>query len=227
MPSRSLVAAAVVALLLSSGCQGEEAPSAALGPVASQPTVSPTASPSPSRTIETSTPTAKPTPTAKRTPTAKPTPKPTKRKPAPAPEPESPKPTQKPTPKPDPKPTQKPTSAPKPDVTVYGRQELVTELNQRREALGLEPVRYRDSTADKAEACATKNVLEGTFEHCGYEALFGGTGSKRWSVETMLDTWFDSPPHRRMLTDPKVKYAGGAAVVKGNRTVAAIALDFE
>lgn len=113
------------------------------------------------------------------------------------------------------------------DFTVYARSELIAGLNKRRADLGLKPVTFRDSTADKAEACSSENLREGTFEHCGYEALFAGTGRRRWPVKTMLDTWFDSPPHRRMLVDPKVRFAGGAAVSDGDRTVAAIALAFE
>ncbi|MBM7785336.1 CAP domain-containing protein [Tenggerimyces flavus] len=223
---RPLAVVAVAALVLLAGCGGAD-DSGALGPVMSvespeaSPSLSPTASAIPS-VVPSATPvrTVTPTPTKTRSaPTTKPPEKPRKpsptptRKPPPPPEP----------PEPDPEPEPEPSS----DIAVYGRSELIVELNERRAALDLKPVTFRASTADKAEACATKNLREGTFEHCGYEALFAGTGSKRWSVKTMLDTWFDSPPHRRMLVDPKVKFAGGAAVVKGNRTVAAIALDFE
>lgn len=216
---RPLAVVAVAALVLLAGCGGAD-DSGALGPVMSVevPEASPSLSPTPSATPSV-VPSATPTKT-RIAPTTRPPEKP--RQPSPTPTK-----TRKPPPPPPPEPDPEPEPEPSSDIVVYGRSELIVELNERRAALHLKPVKFRSSTADKAEACAKKNLREGTFEHCGYEALFAGTGSKRWSVETMLDTWFDSPPHRRMLVDPKVKYAGGAAAVKGDRTVAAIALDFD
>ncbi|WP_188316688.1 sigma-70 family RNA polymerase sigma factor [Solihabitans fulvus] len=148
----------------------------------------------------------------------------------------APSPTRSPTSvrKPTPTSTVTPTSATptksSPDTSSFvldpNSSRMLTRLNEKRRELGLAEVKESPDHVKEAYDCAAGNLRAGTFEHCGYEVLYGGGGHPK--PEDLVDSWFWSPRHREALTQPGSRWAGAVIVndPEDNRYIAAINLDY-
>ncbi len=102
------------------------------------------------------------------------------------------------------------------------QRDLVNELNDRRDNLGLGPVEFSSDLADEAEQCALRSLRTRELAHCDHEVLWmGGIGT---SADQLLDAWFNSELHLQALTYPTSTRAGGALVVDLNTGLAVAAL---
>jgi RNA polymerase sigma factor (sigma-70 family) len=130
-------------------------------------------------------------------------------------------------PSPSSSPTRRPTPT-KPSSTSNGlspdEQRLLVLLNERRRALGLSEVQLGTQQRQDARACVQKNLDVDSFQHCGFEALWESTGTG--TPEEMIQDWFNSDAHRKMLTMPSSRYAGPAIGSNGKHQIAAINIDY-
>ncbi|HVK21390.1 MAG TPA: CAP domain-containing protein [Actinokineospora sp.] len=113
-------------------------------------------------------------------------------------------------------------------VTFHLEQELVTELNKRRVALGLKPVQFAPELATAAGKCVVRNLSLPSLDHCGHEVLWASGGGLTTvpDPKKLLDAWMASPGHRTALTYASSTRAGGSLAGNSKKTVAAININY-
>ncbi len=143
--------------------------------------------------------------------------------PAPVPDPA---PTPAPAPQPDPAPAPAPVGNCPADPGACSYQQggdfgIIAAINAERSAAGLAPLSGGDSTA--SQSCALASARAGSLNHCGYEALWGGTFSP--DAGSVVAAWMNSSGHRAMLLNPNVTWvAVGYATRSDQYTVVAATL---
>lgn len=160
-----------------------------------------------------------------------PTPDPVAATAAPEPDPD-PAPAPDPVPEPAPLPAPAPQSDPAPvgdcpaDSAACSYQQggdfgIIAAINAERSAAGLAQLSAGDSAP--SESCALASARAGSLNHCGYEALWGGTFSP--DAGSVVAAWMNSSGHRAMLLNPNVTWvAVGYATRSDQYTVVAATL---